>query len=156
MRSLFLTALNCFVGDEPCVAATSQITAAGMPPAGDVAFVLIRHSQCKPIEFDPSGLCEMKNVFVAVVEKASRADWLGMTVSYRIGLHPHPALLVRVGIATGQSTERNEVRLGRARSSLRRIDRDRFDPVNSILQHKKIAKRQHDLMRQHWVGRRSA
>ena len=49
-----------------------------MRPARDVALVLIRHAKRQPIQFDATGLREMKNVFVAIVEKSRRIDRLEM------------------------------------------------------------------------------
>ena len=50
MRPLFFPALNRFVGNEPGVAATAPIAAAGVRPARDVALVLIRDAEREPIE----------------------------------------------------------------------------------------------------------
>ncbi len=36
------------------------------------------------------------------------------------------------------------------------FDRDRFDPVNRVLQNKQITQLDHDLVRQHWVRWRGA
>jgi len=74
MRAFLFTALDCFVRNKPGVTAASQITSAGVRPTSDVALVLIRNSDCESIDLDPSGLREMKNVFVAVVKKSFRAD----------------------------------------------------------------------------------
>ena len=46
MRPLFFTALDCFVRNEPGVAATTQIASTRMRPARDIGFVLIRNSDC--------------------------------------------------------------------------------------------------------------
>ena len=67
MGSLSLAVLNRFVGNEPGVAAATFVAAAGVCPAGDVAFVLIRNAEGQPINFDATRLREMKNVFVAIV-----------------------------------------------------------------------------------------
>ena len=79
MRPFFLTALNCFVGDEPRVPAATQIFSPSMRPARDVALVLIRHTEGEPIEFDAARGRKMKNVFVAIVQKALGIDRLEMT-----------------------------------------------------------------------------
>ena len=67
MRSFFLTALNCFVRNEPRVATTTQIFSPSMRPTRDVALILIRNAERQPIQFDATGLREMKNIFVAIV-----------------------------------------------------------------------------------------
>src|SRR5262249_52459269 len=69
VRAFFLTALNCFVGNEPRVPATTQIVPASMRPSRDIALVLIRNAKGQPVQFHTTGLREMKNVFVAIVEK---------------------------------------------------------------------------------------
>ena len=106
MRPFFLAALNCFVGDEPRVPAATQIFSPSMRPTRDVALVLIRHAKREPIQFDATGLREMKNIFVAIVEKSRRIDRLEMTKRFDTAFDPHLALRVRVGIATGRSAER--------------------------------------------------
>src|SRR6476469_1360847 len=78
MRPFFLAALNCFVGDEPRVPAATQIFSPSMRPTRDVALILIRHAKRQPIQFDATGLREMKNVFMAIVEKSRRIDRLEM------------------------------------------------------------------------------
>ena len=79
MRPFFLAALNCFVGNEPRVPAATQIFSPSMRPARDVALILIRNAKRQPIQFDATGLREMKNIFVAIVEKSPRIDRLEMT-----------------------------------------------------------------------------
>ena len=78
MRPFFLAALNCFVGDEPRVPAATQIFSPSMRPTRDVALILIRNAKRQPIQFDATGLREMKNIFVAIVEKSRRIDRLEM------------------------------------------------------------------------------
>src|SRR6476619_8423230 len=74
MRPFFLAALNCFVRDEPRVPATTQIFSPSMRPTRDVAFILIRNAKRQSIQFDLTRLREMKNIFVAIVEKSRRID----------------------------------------------------------------------------------
>ncbi len=50
-----------------------------MTPAGNVALVLIGHAQSEPIQFDATGLREVKNVFVAIVEKPFGTNRLKVT-----------------------------------------------------------------------------
>src|SRR5437588_12768439 len=80
MRSLFRTILNCFIRHKPCVAATAQIFSASVMPAGDVALVLIWHSQGEPIQVNTTGFCKMKNIFVAIMDKSLGTDWLEMAI----------------------------------------------------------------------------
>ena len=113
MRPFFLAALNCFVGNEPRVPAATQIFSPSMRPTRDVALVLIRNAKREPIQFDATGLREMKNIFVAIVEKSRRIDRLEMTKRFDTAFDLTRRFRVRVGIATGRSAERIEVRVGR-------------------------------------------
>src|SRR4029077_14678289 len=121
-----------------------------MRPARDVAFVLVRNAEGKPIDFNSSGLRKVKNVLVAIVKKPVRINWLEMTKRLSRWFDPHLALRVRLSLAR----ERNEVRV-----VLFSVDRNRFDPVNRVLQ-KKSARdgRQfdHDLVGQHRIRWRGA
>src|ERR1041384_219838 len=80
VRSFFFPALNCFVRNEPRVATATEIAPARVGPAGDVAFVLIWNSYGKPIEFDTTGLREVKNIFVAIIQESFGADRLEMPI----------------------------------------------------------------------------
>src|SRR5262245_54078548 len=80
VRTLFLATLNRFVRNEPSVAAATQIASSSVPPAGDVTFVLIRNSDGKPIQLDATGLREVKNVFMAIIQKSFGTDRLEMTI----------------------------------------------------------------------------
>ena len=57
-----------------------------MRPACDVAFVLIRDTKGKSVDFNASRLRKMKDVLVTIVKKPLRIDWLEMTVRFRIAL----------------------------------------------------------------------
>jgi hypothetical protein len=127
-----------------------------MRPSRDVALILIRNAKCQSIQFDATGLREMKNVFMAVVEKSRRIDRLEMTKGFEATFDPHPALRVWVGIATGRSAERIEVRVASVCFSFDRVDRDGFDPMNRVLQHERLAQRHNDLVGQHRIRRRGA
>ena len=119
MRPFFLPTLNCFVRDEPRVPAATQIVSPSMTPARDVALVLIRHAKREPIQLNPTGLREMKNVFVAIVEKSRRIDRLEMAErANRCSRFP-------AGTA----------RVARRATATMIVDRDGFDPVNRVLQH---------------------
>src|SRR6476620_9653204 len=63
MRPFFLAALNCLVRNEPGVPPATQIFSPSMRPARDVALVLIGNSKCQPVQFNATGLREMKNIF---------------------------------------------------------------------------------------------
>ena len=100
MRPFFLAALNCFVGDEPRVPAATQIFSPSMRPTRDVALILIRNAKREPIQFDATGLREMKNVFVAIIEKSRRIDRLEMAKRDLVAaFDPHLALRVRLSLA---------------------------------------------------------
>ena len=73
----------------------------------------------------------MKDVLVAIVKKPLRIDWLEMTKRLYRCFDFHLALRVRVGVATGRSAERIEVSVAPFS-----VDRNRFDPVNRVLQKK--------------------
>src|SRR5258707_9064425 len=128
MRPFFLPTLNCFVGDEPRVSAATQIVPLSMTPARDVALVLIRHAKREPIQLNPTGLREMKNIFVAIVEKSRRIDRLEMAKRTN-GCSGFPAC----------RAEAMRRRVGNARVAHRAtatmiVDRDGFNPVNRVLQ----------------------
>src|SRR5436309_14879771 len=74
MRSVFLPALNRFIGNKPRVTATAKVASARVRPATDVAFVLIRNAKRVPIEFDTTGLRVTKNTFVAIANVTRRSD----------------------------------------------------------------------------------
>src|SRR5438067_12697194 len=57
-----------------------------MRPARNVAFVLVWNSDGEPIELDVPGFSEMKNIFVAIVQKSLRADRLEMDVRANFSL----------------------------------------------------------------------
>ena len=80
MRSLLRAALNCFVWNKPGVPTTTQVASACMPPACNVALVLIRNAEREPVDFDTTGLREMENVLMAVVQKPLGTDRLEMPV----------------------------------------------------------------------------
>ena len=84
VRPLFDAVLNCLVRNEPGTAAAARITATRMAPARDVAFVLIRNTESKPINFDSSRFREVKNVFMRIVQEPLRIDRLEMTMRLKI------------------------------------------------------------------------
>src|SRR4029453_12575252 len=125
--SFFLAALNCFIGNEPGVAATAQIASTSVRPAHNIAFVLVRDTQGKSIDFHSSRLRKVKDVLMVVVEKLFLVDWLEVTERFYRGFDPHLALDVRLSLAR----ERIEVRAARFS-----FDRIRLYPVNRVLQKK--------------------
>src|SRR5215467_8564582 len=102
MRTFFVAALNCYIRNEPRVAATAQIVSVSMSPSSDVAFVLIRHANGDPIQFDATRLRKVKNIFVAVVKKSFGIDRLEMAVRFDVSFDPHLALRVRLSLARGR------------------------------------------------------
>src|SRR5215475_2450992 len=74
MRTFFFATLNCFIRNKPGVAPATLVTSSCVRPAGDVTFVLIRDAKREPPILGPTVVSEMKNVFVAVVQKSRRTD----------------------------------------------------------------------------------
>jgi len=70
VRTLPCSALNRFIGNKPSIASATQIVSARVTPATDVAFVLVWNAKCEAIQFDAASFCEMKNVFVTIVQKS--------------------------------------------------------------------------------------
>ena len=152
MRSLSLSALNCLVRDKPRVPAATHIFSPSMRPARDVALVLIRHAKRQPIQVDATGSREMKNVFMAIVQKSLGVDGLEMAERFDIVFHSRPALRVPLSL----TKERIEVRVARAGFSFDCVDRDGFDPVNRVLQHERLAQCHDDFVRQQRIRGRGA
>ena len=149
VRPFFLAVLNCFVGDEPRVPAATQIFSPSMRPTPDVALILIRNAKRQSIQSDATRLREMKNVFVAIIEKSRGIDRLEMTERANCSRFPAcraEATRRRVGSA----------RVARRATATMIVDRDGFDPVNRVLQNEKLAQRHHDFVRQHRIRRRGA
>ncbi len=84
MGSLALAGLNGFVGNEPGVSTAAKILTLGVAPARDVGFIDVRHASRAAIERDIAGFCQVKQIFVAVVDVAlgidrfemARRNWL--------------------------------------------------------------------------------
>src|SRR5205085_12514399 len=114
MRPFLGATLDCFVRDEPGVAAAAAVAASCVRPAGNVALVLVRNAERDPVDVGLALDCEMKNVFVAVVQKSFRTDRFKMS-----------------------------------KSSV--VDRNRFDPVNRVLQHEQIAELKNNFVRKHRI-----
>ena len=51
MRSLFGALMDCFIRNEPGIAAATLVRAAGMRPPRNVAFVRVRHTDAKAVDF---------------------------------------------------------------------------------------------------------
>ena len=76
VRPFFGAALDRFVRNKPGIAAAASVTAPRVRPASDIALVLIGHAECEPVDVDLTVDGEMKNVFVAVVQKSFGTDRL--------------------------------------------------------------------------------
>src|SRR5438067_4115230 len=144
MRSFLLAVLNGLVRNKPSIAATTQITASSMRPARDVTLVLIRNSDSKPVQVDTSGFGEMKNIFVTIVQEALRADRLEMTV--RANWCSRFPVESAAPICLLPSR-----RVARRATATTIVDRDRFDPVERVLQLEGTAQPHDDFVRQHRV-----
>src|SRR5438874_7524049 len=149
MRSFFLAALNCFIRDKPSIAATTQITASSMRPARDVTLVLIRNSDSKSVQFDTSGFGEMKNIFVTIVQEALRADRLEMTVRANCCSRFPVESAAPICLLPSRHVARRA-------TATTIVDRDRFDPVDRVLQLEGTAQRHDNFMWQHRVRGRGA
>ena len=106
----FSATLNRFVRNKPRVAATAEIASRVCATSARCCFVLIWNAKARVDRCStPPDFREMKNVFVAVVQKTFRVDRFEMAV--------------------------------RANIAIAIFNRDRFDPVNGVLQHEQIAQR---------------
>src|SRR5439155_5103162 len=144
MRSFFLAVLNGLVRNKPSIAATAKIAASSMRPARDVAFVLIWNPDSEPIQFDTSGFGEMKNIFVTIVQEALGADRLEMTVRANCCSRFPVESAAPICLLPSR-------RVARRATATTIVDRDRFDPVERVLQLEGTAQRHDDFMWQHRV-----
>ena len=126
MRPVAIAALDRLVGDEPGVAAAAR-AAAGPLPTRDVRGVLVLHAEGEPVERRPGVMGEVEDELLAVVEEAIRVD--GFVVADRKVL--------------GQARTR-PCGLG--------LDRDRFDPVNEVLQLQVWTCRLRDIQGGPWIA----
>src|SRR5262245_58893180 len=108
MGALFFAALNRLVRDEPRVAATANTRCRGTP-SSDVRAILITNADGLSVERCPSAAREVEDELVAVVQKPPAVNRLVMT-------------------------HRQIVLESRPRAGQRLLDRNRFDPVNGVLQ----------------------
>lgn len=74
MRTFLVPGADGFVGNEPVVTPATEIRSAGVAPAGDVGFVLIGNACGPAVELGTAGFCQVKDVFVAVVDEALGVD----------------------------------------------------------------------------------
>src|SRR5256885_3782738 len=74
MWSLFFAGLDGLIRNEPGIGASLFFAPAGMRPASDVALILIRNAEREPVDLDVTVDGEMKNIFVAVIQKSFRVD----------------------------------------------------------------------------------
>lgn len=72
--ALFVAGLDGFVGNEPGVAATTQVGTFGVFPALDVALIDVGDAGGAAVEGDGAGFGEVEDVLVAVVDVALRVD----------------------------------------------------------------------------------
>ena len=85
MRSLLRATLDCFVRNEPGVAAATPVTAARVAPARDVRLVGVGNAEREAVERRLAFWREMENIFVAIVQKARRTDRLEMARAKSLG-----------------------------------------------------------------------
>ena len=103
--------LNRLVGNEPGIAATAPIAPGGMAPARDIRFIGVGNAKREPVEERFSLRRKMKNIFMTVVQKASRVDRLEMSarnffaviLGNRDGLDPMNRVLQDEGFAQPQN-----------------------------------------------------
>src|ERR1700730_10757881 len=88
MWSFLRAALDRLVRNEPGVAAAAPIDPPRVPPARNIAFVLIRNAEREPIQLNAPIGREMKNVFMAIVKESLGTDRLKMAK------RPHGALSI--------------------------------------------------------------
>src|SRR6266436_1910694 len=105
--SIAVASLDRLVGNEPGVAAAAHAPGRAAP-ASDVGLVLIRDAKGKTVERSRPLRREVKDEFVAVIQKPVAVDWL----------------VVTDGEVAGQA---------RGRARRRPVDRNRLDPVNDVL-----------------------
>jgi len=79
MWPFFLATLNCFIGNEPGIAAATTIAPVGVRPSRYVRFVLIRNAKGKTLEWRFSLGRKMEYVFLAIIEETARVDRLEMS-----------------------------------------------------------------------------
>src|SRR5512132_1155473 len=78
MRSLLVAVLNGVVGDEPGVAAASEVVS-GRAPSRNVRFVLIGNADRLPVQWRTAAWREVEDELMAVVQEACAVDWLVVT-----------------------------------------------------------------------------
>ena len=108
MRPIAVAPLDRLVRNEPGVAAAAHALGPGAPPA-DVGLILVRHAEREAVQRRRSVRREVKNELVAVVEESVAVD--------------------RLVVADRQVPGQPGGGAGR-----RSFDRDRFDPVNQVLE----------------------
>jgi hypothetical protein len=89
VRALIRGVLNSLVGNEPCVAAATQVRAgvARGGPSRDVGLVLIGHSDGFSVQRHVSGQGEVEDVLMAVVYESAAVDRL-VVADRNIALQP--------------------------------------------------------------------
>ena len=127
MRSILVPVLNRLVGNEPGVPAASAVLAAALPSC-DVRRVLVGDADRAPVERRVALGREMKDELVAVVDEPFAVDGLVMT---------NRDIAIEIHRGTRGFT----------------LDRNRFDPVNRVLQLQVLSRGPRDIHRGPWVGR---
>ena len=122
------------VGNEPGIAAAAPIASARVAPARDVALVRVRNAEREPIDRRATFGREMKNVFVAIIQKTRRTDRLEMSarnqfallVFDRDRLDPMDRILQNEEIAQAQNELVRQQRIRRRRAEIEKKRAVRF------------------------------
>ena len=91
MWTLFVPALDCLVRYKPGIATAASIIT-GRFPTVHVGFVLVFYADGQSVKLHFSVLCEVKYVFVTIVQEARVVYWFEMTnadVSSYVGIVSH-------------------------------------------------------------------
>jgi len=78
VRSVPVAVFNGVVGDKPVVSSATFVITSGVPPAVDVAFVYVGDTCGLTVDGDVASFCQMKDVFVTVIDEALALDWFEM------------------------------------------------------------------------------
>ena len=120
MRSLLVPASDGLVWDEPSIPPAPSVTSLSVTPPLDIRLVLVGDPNAQPVDLHPSGLREMKNELLAIVEKFRRSNRLEMTPRKmapvfevdRDGLDPMDGILEHQKLAESEDDLVGEERVG--------------------------------------------